>query len=65
MNGKIDEKRDFLTIWDLSKDEIENLIKRALELKSGADKNKCPLIEKSIGLFFEKPSTRTRVSFEV
>ena len=65
MNGKIDEKRDFLTIWDLSKDEIENLIKRALELKSGADKNKCPLIGKSIGLFFEKPSTRTRVSFEV
>lgn len=58
-------KRDFLTIWDLTKDEIENLIKRALELKSGADKNKCPLIGKSIGLFFEKPSTRTRVSFEV
>ncbi len=58
-------KRDFLTIWDLSKDEIENLIKRAIELKSGADKSKCPLIDKSIGLFFEKPSTRTRVSFEV
>ncbi len=65
MNGQINGKRDFLTIWDLSKDEIENLIKRALELKSGADKNKCPLIGKSIGLFFEKPSTRTRVSFEV
>lgn len=65
MNSKIDGKRDFLTIWDLSKDEIENLIKRALQLKSGADKNKCPLIGKSIGLFFEKPSTRTRVSFEV
>ncbi|MEW6739804.1 MAG: ornithine carbamoyltransferase [Nitrospirota bacterium] len=65
MNGQIDGKRDFLTIWDLSKDEIENLIKRALELKSGVDKNKCPLIGKSIGLFFEKPSTRTRVSFEV
>jgi ornithine carbamoyltransferase len=65
MNGQIDEKKDFLTIWDISKDEIENLIKRALELKSGTDKNKCPLIGKSIGLFFEKPSTRTRVSFEV
>ncbi len=59
------EKRDFLTIWDLTKDEIEGLLKRAIELKSGADKNKCPLIGKSIGLFFEKPSTRTRVSFEV
>lgn len=58
-------KRDFLTIWDLSKDEIESIIRRSIELKSGADKNKCPLIGKSIGLFFEKPSTRTRVSFEV
>ncbi|MCL4456362.1 MAG: ornithine carbamoyltransferase [Nitrospirae bacterium] len=58
-------KRDFLTIWDLTADEIECLLKRAIELKSGADKNKCPLIGKSIGIFFEKPSTRTRVSFEV
>ncbi|BCB95645.1 ornithine carbamoyltransferase, catabolic [Dissulfurispira thermophila] len=61
----MNKKRDFLSIWDLSKNEIENLIKRAIDLKSGADKNKCPLIGKSIGLFFEKPSTRTRVSFEV
>lgn len=65
MNNQINRKKDFLTIWDLSKNEIENLIKRALEFKSGVDKNKCPLIGKSIGLFFEKPSTRTRVSFEV
>jgi ornithine carbamoyltransferase len=58
-------KRDFLAIGDLSGEEIELLIKRAIELKSGVDKAKCPLIGKSIGLFFEKPSTRTRVSFEV
>lgn len=58
-------KRDFLTIRDLSGEEIELLIKRAIEFKSGVDKTKCPLIGKSIGLFFEKPSTRTRVSFEV
>jgi ornithine carbamoyltransferase len=61
----MNSKRDFLTLWDLSSDEIERLIKRAMEFKSGVDKNKCPLIGKSIGLFFEKPSTRTRVSFEV
>jgi ornithine carbamoyltransferase len=59
------KKRDFLTIWDLSGDETESLIKRALELKSGKDVSKCPLIGKSIGLLFEKASTRTRVSFEV
>lgn len=57
-------KRDFLAVSDLSSTEIEKLIKRAIELKSGADSGKCPLSGKSIGLFFEKPSTRTRVSFE-
>jgi ornithine carbamoyltransferase len=58
-------KRDFLTIWDLSSKEIGLLLKRAMELKSGRDVNKCPLIGKSVGLLFEKASTRTRVSFEV
>ncbi|MBF0506992.1 MAG: ornithine carbamoyltransferase [Nitrospirae bacterium] len=58
-------KRDFLAIHDLTKKEIEYLLKRALDLKSGADPGKYPLTGKSIGLFFEKPSTRTRVSFEV
>jgi len=58
-------KRDLLAIHDLNKNEIEHLLERASALKSGADANKCPLMGKSIGLFFEKPSTRTRVSFEV
>ncbi|MEW6115835.1 MAG: ornithine carbamoyltransferase [Nitrospirota bacterium] len=58
-------KRDFLTVSDLAKDEIDVLLKRSLAFKAGIDRNKCPLIGKSIGLFFEKPSTRTRVSFEV
>jgi len=58
-------KRDCLTIFDLSESEIESLLKRAIALKAGVDTGKCPLIGKSIGLFFEKPSTRTRVSFEV
>ncbi len=58
-------KRDFLTLLDLSSEEISALLKRALDMKSGIDANKCPLIGKSIGLLFEKASTRTRVSFEV
>ncbi len=58
-------KRDFLAIHDLSKNEIEWLLKRASDLKAGADAHKYPLAGKSVGLFFEKPSTRTRVSFEV
>ncbi len=58
-------KRDFLRLWDLSSQEIATLLDRAMKLKTGVDKNKCPLIGKSVGLLFEKSSTRTRVSFEV
>jgi len=58
-------KRDFLRLRDFSSEEIDYLLKRALELKSGKDANKCPLIGRNIGLIFEKASTRTRVSFEV
>lgn len=58
-------KRNFLRLRDFSSEEIDYLLKRALELKSGKDANKCPLIGRNIGLIFEKASTRTRVSFEV
>lgn len=58
-------KRDFLRVIDLSYEEILQIIRRAIDLKSGKDSFKCPLIGKSIGLIFEKASTRTRVSFEV
>ncbi|HMK49969.1 MAG TPA: ornithine carbamoyltransferase [Thermodesulfovibrionales bacterium] len=58
-------KRDFLTVLDLSSKEILRLMKRSAELKAGVDSNRCPLIGKSIGLLFEKASTRTRVSLEV
>lgn len=58
-------KRDYLRVFDLNKEEFLFLIKRAIELKSGKDYLKCPLIGKSVGMIFEKPSTRTRISFEV
>lgn len=58
-------KKDFLTIWDFTAAEVRSVLDRSVALKSGADRMKCPLMGKSIGLFFEKPSTRTRVSFEV
>ena len=58
-------KRNYLRVFDLNREEFISLIKRAIELKSGIDRAKCPLIGKSIGMIFEKPSTRTRVSFEV
>ena len=61
----MDMKRDFLTLRDVSPKEIRSILKRAIEFKAGKDANRCPLIGKSIGLLFEKASTRTRVSFEV
>jgi ornithine carbamoyltransferase len=59
--------RDFLGLADFSSEEIRFLIDLAIELKS---KNKAgevfqPLLGKTLGLIFEKSSTRTRVSFEV
>jgi ornithine carbamoyltransferase len=57
------EKRDLLDLSGLSCGEIEVLFSRAEFYKnSHVDR---PLAGKSIGLLFEKSSTRTRVSFEV
>ncbi len=57
-------KRDFLNISDLTKREIEEIIEYALKLKKDKFLDRS-LENKSIGLVFMKPSTRTRISFEV
>jgi ornithine carbamoyltransferase len=58
--------RHLLTLADFEKDEIELFLERAAALKKRQEKGEArrPLIGKSLGLLFEKPSTRTRVSFE-
>lgn len=50
---------------DLSSEEIAGLLRRAVDLKMRNSSGGTSLAGKSIGLLFEKPSTRTRVSFEV
>lgn len=57
-------KRDFLKLSDLTASEIELIWERSTEFKEGRTQDK-PLLGKTIGLLFEKPSTRTRLSFEV
>ena len=60
-------KRDFVSLYDFSKEELLALLKRAKELKEMQKRgeNYRPLEGKTLGMVFEKPSTRTRVSFEV
>ena len=56
--------RHLLTGEELSPDEVAGIVDRALELKA-APLSSNALQGKSVALMFEKPSTRTRVSFEV
>jgi len=58
--------RHFLTLNDLSRDELNGIIKRAQELKAMHKAGTVyePLKNKVLGMIFEKSSTRTRVSFE-
>ena len=59
--------KDILTLLDLEREDFELFFKRALELKKNKKKSieERPLAGKTLGLIFDKPSTRTRLSFEV
>ncbi len=59
------KKRDFLTLQDLSSDEVHHLLDLSMSLKKEKGQHTHHLKGKSIGLVFQKPSNRTRVSFEV
>jgi len=55
--------KDLLSIADLNREDILLLISRAIELKEEGWRHS--LSEKTLALVFEKPSLRTRVSFEI
>ena len=58
--------RHFLTLQDLSKQELQQLLNRAIELKTAHCNGTAeqPFSGKVLAMIFEKSSTRTRVSFE-
>jgi ornithine carbamoyltransferase len=58
-------KKDLVSITDLSEQEIESVINATRDLKAGRSGLDDPLKGKTTALVFQKPSNRTRVSFEV
>ena len=56
--------RDLLSIADLSRDDITAVLDEAVELKRDGVARR-PLEGKSVGMILQRPSNRTRVSFEV
>ena len=56
--------RHLLTGTELTRDEVQALLERAVALKA-APRSSRALEGRSVALIFEKPSTRTRLSFEV
>jgi len=59
-------KKDLISMLDI-KDDIDELLDMAVKLKKEKKQGMIgePLKNKSLGMIFEKPSTRTRISFEV
>lgn len=67
MDATRSNKRDLMSVASLSVEDISHLFRRAAILKA-AVKNRLatPTLKgRTLGMLFEKPSTRTRVSFEV
>ncbi|HEY3419808.1 MAG TPA: ornithine carbamoyltransferase [Methanomassiliicoccales archaeon] len=57
------KKRDVISMMDL-KDDLEDVLELAAQLKKGKYRNAEPLKNMTMAMIFEKASTRTRVSFE-
>jgi ornithine carbamoyltransferase len=58
-------ERDFLSIDDVTPQELHHLLELAAKMKQSPGDHASRLAGMSVALIFEKPSTRTRVSFEV
>ena len=58
-------KKDLLNITDMSPKEVFDILKLARKLKKRPFMKKKALQNKTLALLFQKPSNRTRISFEV
>jgi ornithine carbamoyltransferase len=57
-------RKDFISIHDLSPDTMAHLLEVALKVKASPEKYEDALVNYTMAMIFEKPSLRTRVSFE-
>jgi len=57
--------RDFLSLDDLGNEDLQHLLELSAKVRQSSGDHSSRLAGKSVALIFEKPSTRTRVSFEV
>ncbi len=57
--------KHLLSIKDLSREEIEEIFQTSEKIKADPDSYRTSLRGKTLGMIFQKSSTRTRVSFEV
>ncbi len=57
------KSKDFISIADLSREDLRRILDRSVDMKRNGS---APVLKgKTLGMIFEKPSLRTRVSFEV
>jgi len=56
--------RDLISIHDLSRDEVLEILDVAADIKARPREHRAALERKTLAMVFEKPSLRTRVSFE-
>ncbi len=63
--GKNREPRHLLSILDFTVEEVEHVLQLAAKVKADKAPYRNKLAGQSLAMIFEKPSTRTRISFEV
>ena len=68
MKDETGSMRHFLDLKDFSTDTLQGILNEAVRMKTHMKQfgqHEQPLAGKTVAMIFEKPSTRTRVSFEV